>query len=274
MKSSLNTKEILYFIILLFFSFLLSHSIFEPIKKTILLPINGATNSISIDFTYLLKDGDFTLKAYDQNNTLQQNTSKKIIFKKHTVTNNDQNEEFIYFESYKIDIPIIHSHKIEIELNTDNNLAYIDKIIINHRSISLNDFINNAKSTSKLNIGKFKDGASVGIIIGSEDKNTVIDITNVLNPVKVTTEELKQINDEQSLYNILARSFCFVVIFLICYIISISLKAFNKKSYRPVFMIILIFIALALSLTNSYYLLFENSFQNSNSFNSPLFDNI
>ncbi len=266
MKSSLNTKEILYFIILLFFSFLLSHSIFEPIKKTILLPINGATNSISIDFTYLLKDGDFTLKAYDQNNNLQQNTSKKIIFKKHTVTNNDQNEEFIYFESYKIDIPIIHSHKIEIELNTDNNLAYIDKIIINHRSISLNDFISNAKSTSKLNIGKFKDGASVGIVIGSEDKNTVIDITNVLNPVKVTTEELKQINDEQSLYNILARSFCFVVIFLICYIISISLKAFNKKSYRPVFMIILIFIALALSITNSYYLLFENSFQNSNSF--------
>ena len=258
MKSSLDTKEILYFIILLFFSFLLSHSIFEPIKKTILLPINGATNSISIDFTYLLKDGDFTLKAYDQNNTLQQNTSKRIIFKKHTVTDNNQNKEFIDFESYEIDIPIIHSHKIEIELNTDNNLAYIDKIIINHRSISLNDFINNAKSTSKLHIGKFKDKSSPGIIIGSKDKNTIIDITNIIKPVKVTTEELKQINDEQSLYNILARSFCFVAIFLICYIINISLKAFNKQSYRPGFIVIVIFLALTLSFTNSYYLLFEN----------------
>ena len=230
------------------------------------MQIDGANNSILINLTYLLKDGDFTLRSYDQNNALQQNTSKKIILKRHTITNNNQKEEFIDFESYEIDIPILNSHKIEIELNTDNNLAYIDEIIINNRSISLNNFITNAKSSSKLHIGKFKDRASAGIVIGSEDKNTVIDITNVLNPVKVTAEELKQINDEQLLYNILLRGFCFVTIFLMCYVISISLKAFNKESYRPRFIIILIFLVLALSITNSYYLLFENSFQNSNTF--------
>ncbi|WP_406545970.1 hypothetical protein, partial [Succinimonas sp.] len=230
------------------------------------MQINGANNSILINFTYLLKDGDFTLKAYDQNNTIQQDASKRVTLKKHTITDKDQKEEFIDFESYEIAIPILNSHKIEIELNTDNNLAYIDEIIINNRSISLNDFITNAKSTSKLHIGKFKDDASAGIIIGSEDKNTVIDITNVLNPVKVTAEELKQINDEQLLYNILLRAFCFVTIFLICYIISISLKAFNKESYRPRFVITLIFLVLVLSITNSYYLLFENSFPNSSTF--------
>ncbi|WP_406037613.1 LTA synthase family protein [Succinimonas sp.] len=264
--SSPNIKEIIYFILLLFLSLLLSHSVFEPLKKSILLPIDGANNSILINLTYLLKDGDITLKSYDQNNILQHNTSKKITLKKHTITDNNQKEEFIDFESYEIDIPILNSHKIEIELNTDNNLAYIDQIIINNRSISFNDFITHAKSTSKLHIGKFKDGASSGIVIGSEDKNTVIDITNVLNPVKLTTEELKQINDEQLFYNFLLRAFCFITIFLICYIISISLKAFNRESYRPRFIIILIFFALVFSITNSYYLLFENSFQNSNAF--------
>lgn len=255
MKKFFNLKEISYYIQLVFISLALSCSIFSTIKDSIIIPVDGV-NTISIAFTYLIKDGDLTLNAYDQNNTIQKEAKRTIEIKKSL--QNIDNQEVINFENYQVDIPILSSHKIELELDTDNNFAYIDSIKINNRVISLIDFANNVKSNSKLKIGNFKNGISNGIILGSDDSKVLLDLTDVLHPVKITIEEQEELSNEQTQYTILTGAFIFIAIFLLCYVTSITLRMLATKDPRQKFLLLLLAISIVSLITTSYYVLFKD----------------
>ena len=144
-------RSFLRYIYFLFISLILGFSLSSFTKDYFIKPVDGF-NQVSFDFGYLLDTQDITIKAYDENNEVKFDETKKLV---KTYPNATLETPLIEALKYGVTlqnigylISINSSHKIEVTINGKGNIAIIHEVKCNRHSAVKIGYFYTCKSTS------------------------------------------------------------------------------------------------------------------------------
>ncbi len=248
-------KTFFELLLLILFSIIIGVCINTLTTPYIIKDVNG-NNIINIEMSFIDQSGIFGIKAYDENNKLSLNEQKTISIEKSNFVSNKSLESYV-LKSYSITIPVINSHKIELEFsgNTSHEtVLLINNIAANNRTISVKSFLNKSKASQHYQIGTIKEVP--GTFIKFQNK-LVLDVSKALNVPSLTQNELQKLNKEYSELYLLLCFFFIICDFLLNYIIYLVLNKYissNEKLLVYYFISILAVISAIVLIISSYFI--------------------
>ncbi len=248
-------KTFFELLLLILFSIIIGMCINTLTTPYIIKDVNG-NNIINIEMSFIDHSGILGIKAYDENNKLSLNEQKTIGIEKSNFVSNKSLESYV-LKSYSISIPVINSHKIELEFSgiaNDETVLLINNIAANNRTLSVKSFLNKSKASQHYQIGTIKEVP--GTFIKFQNK-LVLDVSKALNVPSLTQNELQKLNKEYSELYLLLCFFFIICDFLLNYIIYLALNkriSSNKKLLVYYFISALAAISAIVSIISSYFI--------------------
>lgn len=245
-------RSFLQYIYFLFISLILGFSLSSFTKDYFIKPVDGF-NQVSFDFGYLLDTQDITIKAYDENNEVKFDETKKLV---KTYPNATLETPLIEALKYGVTlqnigylISINSSHKIEVTINGKGNIAIIHEVKCNNKTIPISSLIPQLESIKGISIGTSKDYKDVLFIKLNDDKAT-IDLTPIVNPVKLTKAEQVIYEADYEYLSYVYLGICVALVFIVLLVLS---KFIGGSIFYYVLLVLASFVAINTAFFIGYY---------------------